>query len=153
MAEINFDASAVEPSQPSGPIPAGSYLAQIIESDVKLLKSGNGTGVALTFQVLDGEFKGRRVWTNINVQHNNPEAQRIGQQQLSTLCRALNVMQLKSTEQLHNQPLKIRVKIRVDAQYGDKNEISGYEAATQVGRPAFMPSAEQQAPKKAVPWA
>jgi len=105
MASFTFDATAVEPQQSSGPIPAGTYLAQVIESDLKHLKSGNGMGLALTFQIIDGEHKNRRLWANLNVQHSNPTAQQIGQQQLSSLCRALNVPQLKDTTQLHNKPL------------------------------------------------
>lgn len=151
MANFTFDATTVEPSAPSGPIPAGTYIAQVIESDLKQLKSGNGTGLALTFQIIDGEFKNRRVWTNLNVKHSNPEAQKIGQQQLSTLCRCVNVPKLTATEQLHNKPVRIRVKIRQDATYGDKNEIAGYEAAS-----GAMPVAATQAPAAApaakAPW-
>lgn len=145
MAKFTFDAAAVEPSAPSGPIPAGTYLAHAIESDLKPLKSGNGTGLALTFQILDGEFKNRRVWANLNVQHSNPEAQKIGQQQLSALCRAVGVLKLTNTEELNFKPVKIRVKIRVDGTYGDKNEIAGYEPASgsSASAPAF------QAPKAA----
>ncbi len=151
MPTFNFDATAVEPSAPSGPIPAGNYLAHIIESDVKPLKSGNGTGLALTFQILDGEFKNRRVWTNLNVQHNNPEAQKIGQQQLSALCRAVGVLKPSATEQLHNRPVKIRVKIRVDSTYGDKNEISGYEPAGSGIQPPTFASAPPVAAPQAAP--
>lgn len=153
MANFNFDAATVEPSAPSGPIPAGNYLAQVIESDLKPLKSGNGMAIALTFQILDGEYKNRRVWTNLNVQHVKPEVQKIGQQQLSTLCRAVNVMQLKDTAQLHNKPVVIRVKIRVDEQYGDRNEVNGYEAvgsSAPQAAPAYAASAAQ--PSKKAPW-
>ena len=157
MASFTFDATAVEPQQSNGPIPAGTYLAQVIESDLKHLKSGNGMGLALTFQILDGEHKNRRLWTNLNVQHSNPTAQQIGQQQLSSLCRALNVPQLKDTIQLHNKPLKVRVKIRIDATYGDKNEITAYEPAaagfSANAAPFQQQAAQAQAPTQAAPAA
>ena len=152
MASFTFDATAVEPQQSSVPIPAGAYLAQVIESDLKRLKSGNGMGLALTFQIIDGEHKNRRLWANLNVQHSNPTAQQIGQQQLSSLCRALNVPQLKDTTQLHNKPLKVRVKIRIDAAYGDKNEVTAYEPAA-AGFTANSASFQQQAPSQAAPSA
>jgi len=152
MASFTFDATAVEPQQSSGPIPAGTYLAQVIESDLKHLKSGNGMGLALTFQIIDGEHKNRRLWANLNVQHSNPTAQQIGQQQLSSLCRALNVPKLKDTTQLHNKPLKVRVKIRIDATYGDKNEVTAYEPAA-AGFTANAASFQQQAPAQAAPSA
>jgi hypothetical protein len=157
MAKFTFDATTVEPSAPTGPIPAGTYLAHVIESDLKALKSGNGTGLALTFQILDGEFKNRRLWANLNVQHSNPEAQKIGQQQLSSLCRAVNAVKLNNSEELHFKPVKIRVKIRVDAQYGDKNEIAGYEPATgTTSAPSFQSAPQTAAPASAPaakrPW-
>jgi hypothetical protein len=129
MSYFQFDATTVEPQKPmeSSPLPAGTYTAHIIESDVKDLKSGNGRGIALTFEILDKEFAKRRVWTNLNVQHTNPVAQQIGQQQLSSICRSINVIRMTETSQLHMKPMKIRVKIRKDEQYGDKNEITGYE--------------------------
>ena len=151
MASFTFDATAVEPQQSSGPIPAGAYLAQVIESDLKHLKSGNGMGLALTFQIIDGEHKNRRLWANLNVQHSNPNAEHIGQQQLSSLCRALNVLQLKDTTQLHNKPLKVRVKIRIDAIYGDKNEVTAYEPAAAAS--FQQQAAQQQAPARAAPAA
>jgi hypothetical protein len=151
MANFTFDATTVEPSAPSGPIPAGTYLAHVIESDLKALKSGNGTGLALTFQIIDGEFKNRRVWSNLNVQHTNPKAQEIGQQQLSTLCRCLNVPKLTATEQLHNKPVKVRIKIRTDAQFGDKNEIAGFDPASGVPAQAQVVAAAPAAQAKA-PW-
>jgi hypothetical protein len=153
MAKFTFDATTVEPSAPTGPIPAGTYLAHAIESDLKPLKSGNGTGLALTFQILDGEFKNRRLWANLNVQHSNPEAQKIGQQQLSSLCRAVNAVKLNNSEELHFKPVKIRVKIRVDAQYGDKNEIAGYEPATGTTSAPSFQSAPQTAAPAAAPAA
>jgi hypothetical protein len=140
---FQFDASTVEPQKPMDktPVPAGTYLAQIIESEVKPLKSGNGTGMALTFEILDKAFAKRRIWTNLNVQHTNPVAQQIGQQQLSSICRAVNVIRMTETSQLHNRPLKIRVKIRKDEQYGDKNEVTDYESAGNAIGAAPMPSA------------
>ena len=151
MAKFSFDASQVEPQAPNGPIPAGTYLAHIIESDLRQFKSGNGTGLALTFVVIDGEYKSRRVWTNLNIQHTNPDAQRIGQQQLSSLCRALNALRITRTEELHFKPVKIRVKIRVDDNYGDKNEIAGFEAASGPGIPT-APDAPAVARAAKRPW-
>ena len=44
MAQFDFDASTVAPQASTGPVPAGTYLAQVIESDIKDLASGNGKG-------------------------------------------------------------------------------------------------------------
>lgn len=157
---FNFDATNVPQQESFSPIPAGTYNARATKAEMRPLKSGNGLAMALTFQVMDGQYANRQVFANLNVQHTNQEAQRIAQQQLSTLCHATGALKISETT-LHllcNKPVRIRVKIRQDAQYGDKNEISGYEAMPANARMPSMPAAAtapaQQAPAAAVPpWA
>lgn len=135
MAQLSFNAQNVAPQQSAAPIPAGVYLAHVIDSDVRPLKSGNGTGLSLTFEVLQGPYARRKVFASLNVKHSNPEAERIGQSQLSAVCHAAGVIQVADTQQLHMRPVMIRVKIRKDesGQYEDRNEVNGYEAAQQGG--------------------
>lgn len=135
MAQLSFDATTVAPQQSFDPIPAGVYIAHIIDSDVIATQSG-GQMLKLTHEVLDGPYKGRRVWSNINIRNASAEAERIGQSQLSALCHAAGVLQLQDSAQLQRIPLRMRVTIRPagpdkrgihrDAQ----NDIKGYEAAT-----------------------
>ena len=142
MAHFSFDASTVAPQAVTGPIPAGTYLAHCIESDVKPLNSGNGTGLKMTFEVIDGQYKGRRVWENLNIQHTNEDAQRIAQSQLSALCHAVNVIKLEDTAALHFKPVKIKVVVReAQGQYQASNNIKGYESAGGAAV-AFVPAAE-----------
>lgn len=158
MAFFNFDANTVAPDTSHQLMPAGVYTARIIESNVEPLKSGNGTGLKLTMEIIDGQFKNRRLWPQLNVTHTNPVAQQIGQQQLSSICRAVNVMNLQDTQQLHNKPLRVKVKIRQDAVYGDKNEVSGFEPLSATGgmpQMPQMPATQQAAPaaaKPSAPW-
>jgi hypothetical protein len=145
MASFSFDASQVAPQASTGPLPAGSYTAHIIESDVVPLKSGNGTGLKLTFEVIDGPYKGRRVWENLNIQHTNDDTQRIAQSQLSALCHAVNVIKLQDTASLHLKPVIIKVVVReAQGQYQASNNIKGYESAGS-SRPAFAPLEEPAA--------
>lgn len=161
MAQFNFDASTVAPQASTGPVPAGTYLTQIIESDVAPLKSGKGTGLKLTFEIIDGQQKGRRIWENLNIQHENEETQRIAQSQLSALCHAVNVIKLQDTAALHHKPVHIRVVVReAQGQYQASNNIKGYEAAG-ASVPAFLAPANAAAmeafapaPAKSAPaWA
>ncbi len=154
MVQMNFNARNVAPELPRDPIPAGVYLAHIIESDVVATKTG-GQMLKLTHEILDGQCKGRRVWSNINIQNPSAEAERIGQAQLSALCHAVNVLDLRESSMLHMIPLRMRVSIRPagpdksgvprDAQ----NEVKGYEAATG-GAPAQASFQTQQRPAAAV---
>jgi hypothetical protein len=133
MASLNFDASQVSPKDE--PIPAGDYVAQIRDSEIKDTKAGTGQVLRLTWVILDGPFVGRTVFDRINVQNQNPTAEKIGQQTLSSICHTLGVLRLQDSIQLHNIPCKIGVKIKKDDQYGDSNEIKGYSAIGQ--RPSF----------------
>jgi hypothetical protein len=67
MANLNnFNANQVEPSSNLEAIPAGKYLAVITESELKPTKSGSGSYLQLTFQILEGEYKGRFLWSRLN---------------------------------------------------------------------------------------
>jgi hypothetical protein len=147
MAQFNFDASTVAPQAVSGPLPAGTYLAHITESDIRDLSSGNGKGLKLTFEVIDGQFKGRKVWENLNIQHTNEDTQRISQSQLSALCHAVNVIKLLDTAALHFKPVRINVTVReAQGQYKASNNIRGYESAGGFSAPAAAPQAPTLAP-------
>lgn len=131
MANFSFDASAVAPQVTNGVIPAGTYLAHITESDIRPLASGNGQGLKLTFEIIDGQHKGRRVWDNLNIQHTSETTQRIAQAQLSALCHAVNVIKLEDTSALHYKPVKIKVTVReAQGNYQESNNIKGYESAS-----------------------
>lgn len=153
-----FNAAAVPQNDSFDPIPAGDYIAQITESEIKNTKSGTGQMLNLRWQVLDGPFKGRLVFDRINIINQNPDAQRIGQGQLSSLCHILGVLNLTDSSQLHMKPATIKVKIRKDDQYGDSNEVKGYKAAVGAapvanafgGVHAPAPSAAPAAPTP--PW-
>jgi hypothetical protein len=142
-----FDASQVEPSTAFDPIPAGKYLAAIIDSKVKATKAGTGQYLELTFQILEGDLKGRQVWARLNLHNPNAQTVKIARGELSAICRAVGVMTPSDSVELHNLPLVISVKCKKRADTGEtQNEISGYakkEAVT--GKP-------MQATSDAPPW-
>lgn len=150
MSNINFDARKVDPQAPFAPLPAGEYIVQVVISEVKSNRAGTGQYLALQLEVLDGEFKNRRLFCNITLSHTNSTAQQIGQSQLSALCHAVGVMQLTNTSQLHGIPVKAHVKIRTSDQYGEQNDVTGFEAA---GNVAASPApAQQPAAANTPPW-
>lgn len=162
MAQLNFNAATVQPSQSFDPLPAGDYIAQITESSIKPTKAGTGMMLNLTWTVLDGQFANRKIFDRINVANQNPEAERIGQQQLSAICHAVGVLNLQDSNQLHGRPCKIKVKVRKDEQYGDSNEVKGVSAVAgaapaAAGAPwqaSAAPAASPAAPAAGTPpWA
>lgn len=159
MTYLQFDATQVAPQQPIEAIPAGVYLAAISESEVVTTKSGSGQMLRLTWDVLEGPMKGRKVFDRLNIANQNPKAEEIGQRQLSTLCHAVGVLQVKETTQLHGRPCQIRVTIRKDesGQYADQNEVKDYRAingqAPVTAAAAPAPAAAAAAKKAVPPWA
>lgn len=130
MALLNFRADQVAPQENNfDPLPAGIYIAQVVESDLKRLSSGNGDSLNLTLQVLDGAHRNRKVWARLNIRHSNAQAQSIAQAQLSSLCHAVGVINLNDSTQLHMRPLRIKVKVRpADGQYSASNDVTAFEA-------------------------
>jgi len=153
MSTLNFDANTVEPSTGFDPIPAGKYPAVIIESEMKTTKSGTGRYLELTFEVIDGEYHGRKVWARLNLENPNSTAVEIARSELSAICRAVNVRQPRDSVELHNLPLVITVRGNKNADTDEiSNEIKGYAARDTAGTAAS--SAHQSVGRaNTPPWA
>lgn len=128
MSNLNgFNANDVEPAVGFDPIPTGKYLAIITESELKPTKSGVGKFLQLTFQILEGEFKGRLIWARLNLDNPNATTVKIARAELSAICRAVGVMAPKDSLELHNLPLLITVASKPRKDNGDlANVIKGY---------------------------
>ncbi len=149
MANLNgFNANEVDPNVGFEPIPAGKYLAVITESEMKPTKAGTGSYLQLTFQVVDGECKGRLLWARLNLDNTSAMAVKIARGELSAICRAIGVMIPKDSVELHNLPLVIKVACRKREDSGEiTNEIKGYE-----GKQRAEPAASAATVGSAPPW-
>lgn len=129
MANLNgFNAREVDPAVGFDPVPAGKYLAVITESEMKPTKAGTGSYLQLTFQIVEGECKGRLLWARLNLDNPSAMAVKIARAELSAICRAIGVMVPKDSVELHNLPLVIKVACRKRDDTGEiTNEIKGYE--------------------------
>jgi hypothetical protein len=143
----NFDASQVEPVAALGPIPAGRYLAMITASDLKPNKAGTGSYLELAFTILEGEHRGRQLWSRLNLDNPNELAVKIARAELAAICRAVGVLTPRDSAELHNLPLVIRVACKKRKETDEIiNVIKGYEKRDALaGRP-------QQAQTSAPPW-
>ena len=48
-------------------LPSGEYPALITDSNIKQTKSGTGSYLELTYQIVDGAYRGRQLWARINL--------------------------------------------------------------------------------------
>ena len=143
----DFNPDAVEPRDSLEPVPAGTYMAEIVESDVVDTKGGTGRMVKLTWKITEGACEGRRIWDQINFRNANETAQKIGQQALAELCSAAGLRgPLDDTESLHGIPMRVRVKIETDknGQYPPKNVVQRYAPYADGEAPATTRQAPAQ---------
>jgi hypothetical protein len=129
-----FDANSIEPSQPFELLPAGKYLMQIVNSEMRGTKSGDGQYLWMELDVIDGPHAGKKQWERLNLVNNNSQAVEISQRTLSAICRAVGKMTVSDSEMLHFQPMTVTVKVKPagpDKQgvYREaQNLIGGYES-------------------------
>lgn len=138
-------------------IPAGNYLAQIVKSEIKVNKDGQGTRLSLQFQITDGDKRGRILFQDVTLKNANETAMKIGREQLAQLARACGLTAVQDSAQLHNIEMQIKVGIREDKTglYEPRNEIkrfeplSGGNAASAPAIPTPPPAPEGA---RSMPW-
>ena len=129
MVAFNFDANTVAPDEGRMAVPKGWYNVMMTESERKPTQDGSSQYLRTVFTIVDGQFKGMKIYNNFNDQHANPQTREIAARQISALMHAIGVMQITDTSQLHNRPLKVKVKVRVDKEgtYDDQNDITAFK--------------------------
>lgn len=141
-----FDARAVEPMDEFEPIPAGQYLAAIVGSQMKETKAGDGKYLELTFQVLEGQYKGRLLWSRLNLENSNQLAVKIARAQLAAICKATGIITPNDSAELHNLPLQVKVGLKRREDTDEMtNEIKSYAKKA-------IPAQAAQAATDAPPW-
>jgi hypothetical protein len=127
MAQLNFDASKVDPSVPFEAVPSDKYTAEISKSELKPTKSGDGSYLEIEYTILEGEYKGRKVWDRLCLNHQTQKTVEIARANLSAICHAVGILKPRDSSELHNIPLTITVKAKRDDSTGNIfNEVKGY---------------------------
>lgn len=164
MAQFGFNVAEVEP-QTFETLPAGDYICEVVDSEMKETRAGTGQYLQLTLKVLQGNFAGRLLWDRLNVINPNEQAQNIGRQVLSALCHAAGKPNAQDSQQLHGIPVSVKVVAKDDPQRGLQNEVKGYKSAgvstpamqqapapsAMAGSPAEVAQAQAQAQSPAAP--
>ena len=158
MASLQgFDASQVPEQQEFTALPAGQYVVIGTASEIKPTKSGTGEYLQITWEVLDGPMKGRKLWSRLNLKNLSQTAVDIAQRELGAICRAVGVIKPNDSAELHNKPLLITVDVEVDDRKRENNTIKKYEAvngSTQAAPQAsfVQPAAAPAAASAPPPW-
>jgi hypothetical protein len=146
MAKLGFNAASIEPSTPMDVLPKGKYLCMAVASELKPTRNNTGEYLQITFEVLEGNHKGRKIFERLNIRNSNKTAEDIAQRALSALCHAVGVIELDDSDQLHNIPVTVELDIDPPkGEYSAQNRVKGYTAVG--GSPAHRQAvAETVAP-------
>lgn len=151
MASFGTTISSNENRSEFAVLKAGAYHAEIINGEVKSSSSG-GTYVEFTFRIVEGENVNRQVRGRFNIINNNPEAARIGKQQLVGLADAVGIIDPSDTDPFIGKHCIINVTVRpAHDQYGESNEIKSYKKFDGEMPTAPMSQATAPAPVAAKP--
>jgi len=149
MQLTGFDAREFEPTKSFEPLPNGNYTAAITNTAEKATRSGNGSYLELTFQILEGEFSGRNIWERLNLNNPSKNAVEISRQRLSEICQAVGIYTPNDSSELQNIPLTIAIVNKKRADTGEmRNEIKSFSAKSTA---APMPAASGD-PSSVPPW-
>ena len=132
MAFVGFNAKTVPPATGGAfeLLAKGRYLAVCTESEIKTNSAKTGEYLKLTFEIIEGSYKGRKLFDQLNIRHPNPKAVEIALSTLSQLCHAVDVLEVGDSSVLHNIPVLLEVGIEKGRDgYEDRNRIYGYHNA------------------------
>lgn len=156
MAELRkaFDFSTVDIKDSFDPLPPNDYIIEMIDSEVRQTKVGDGEYMAARFRVCDGPYENRNFFINVTMESQNPVALSIGEKAMAQICAAVGLQKLlENTNELHNIPMLARLAIEEGKNgYPARNKVVWYKPATTSVSPAVAASAPAAAAKPAAPW-
>lgn len=130
---FSFDANSVEPSKGYEAVPPGDYRVSIINSEMRNTKSGTGKFLWLEMVIMDGPYQNQHLFDRLNLVNSNEKAVQIAYETLSSICRAVGVMNTDDAEDLHNRTMIATVKVKpagpdsTGVHREAQNEIKGYK--------------------------
>lgn len=115
-------------------VPAGKYVVRCNKAEVVDTKKGDGRYIKCQFKIDDGEYEGKAIFHNFNIENPNDKAVQIGLGQLKSFLKSSgyhNPEELSSVSDLEGLKAMANVKIRSSEQYGDSNDISSFSKIKQ----------------------
>lgn len=153
-------------------IPAGMYQAIIVnsggdpndertgEDGLVSSRSGKGRYLPMTFEIIDGDFKGRQIFKNFNLENSNEQAVKIAQSEIKELLQAVGWDFVSKpcgpndTSEIHMIPLTLQITIRNNKQSDEEqNEIKHFKPRATAGTAAPAAGTPTAATPAVAPWA
>lgn len=163
MPKFGFNVAEVEIDAPVSydPIPDGEYTLKALDAEQKTTSRGDGTYIKVKFEVVKGEYAGRLLWQNFNIENPSQKAQNIGRQQLVAWATACGKPDADDTDKLLEKPFRAAVGVeKGTGGYSDSNRIKAFlfeqqdDAPAPKAKPAAKaaPAAAAAPAKSGNPW-
>jgi hypothetical protein len=153
VASLNVNRDDLPVSEGYDPIPDGWYIAQIKATELKPTKANDGKYIAVQYSIVGPTHAGRVIFGNLNIQNKNPEAERIGKQQLGEVMGSIGLASIQDTDQLIGGNLQIKVGLSKKQEgYEQRNEVRGFKAI-EGGAPPMPTAKAPAAASSTAPWA
>jgi len=136
-------------------LPEGIYVLEVTESELKEDKGAHKAGLKLTYDVIEpAEYKGRKIFAYINIEHPNVQAQEIGQKELASLARAVGeTNEFDDSEVLHLRAFTAKVGLGKPSKEKNADGTPTYPAKNEIKRFYFPDADDVPAPSVAAPAA
>jgi len=108
-------------------MPADWYRMKVVKSEVKNNSNEDGVITALRFELTKGEFKGRLLFVNLNLDNPSDEAVKRANKELATMTRAMGLGEVTDSDQLHDIEVEGKVvPVAAKNGYPAGNGIANY---------------------------
>lgn len=137
-----FDVNDPKNASEFDSLPGGDYKVVITNSEEKTTKSGDGKYLALTLQVVAGEFQNRKIFENLNFVNNNETAVRMARATWKSILVACRMNSVDNSCEVHGIPMILR--IAYTEKLKDKNNSALGKEIKENRK--FLPCSENSAP-------
>lgn len=134
-------------------IPSGDQPAALVGHEIKPTKDGQGKYLKATFEILDGPYKGRKLWHNFTRENKNPDAVRMGNEQLACLCVATGKTKLNAWEELYGIPIVLSLGAKKRADTGELENVIKNFKSPEAARAAALSKPQAATTASAAPAA
>jgi len=131
-------------------LPVGNYLCSITSAVEKNNSAGTGSMLSLEYVILEGDYAGRTIYDNLNLNHPNQKTVNIARASLKKLLEAIGSPMAQNPAEILGADVGIKIVHRKDKQSGElRQNVGGYLSPS--GEPAPAPAKAQQPARAAAP--
>jgi hypothetical protein len=148
MTSFYFDTREYTPEPSSfDPLPEGTYNGMIVKALEKVSQTSGNAYASLEIEIIDGQYKGRKVYDNLFLHSTNATAQNIARAKLNGIATSLDLAVINGEQDFLFKPLAVSVNIDKDG----KNQVKKYLAKQSAIAPSAFANRQEQ-PVQDVPF-